>query len=135
MTSPVPPVELWNVKSMRALLTPTVTEAELVFDWLTEGEEALVIDVSYSTPPGTSRHAILVDWYDPTVGEDQYARKVVAQVNDNAVFWNPVRWFVPRIMDSDRRWVLRASCAVPAGVTASLDVSIAIVRSSPKELR
>lgn len=133
MTSPVPPVELWSVRSIRAILASG--SAEIVFDWLADDEEALVIDVSYSTQPETPRHSILIDWYDPTTGEDHYARKVVARVSDNAVFWNPVRWFVPRVPDSDRRWVLRASCLVPGGFVASLDVSIAIVRSSGKETR
>ena len=129
MTSPVPPVELWSFRSFRAAVESGV-DAELVFDWLGADEEALVIDVSYSTAPGTARHAIILDWYDPTTGGEQYARKVVAQVTDSAVFWNPVRWFVPHVPESTRRWILRARCSVPSGTTASLDVSLAIVRSA-----
>jgi hypothetical protein len=131
MTTPIPPVELWSFRSFRASVTSTV-DGEIVWDWLDDAEEALVIDVSYSTPPGTARHFIQIDWYDPTVTSGA-ARKVVAQTNDNAVFWNPVRWFVPRTPDSTRRWVLRADCSVPSGVEATLDVSVAIVRSSKTE--
>ena len=134
MMSPLPPVELWSFRSLRKAVVAG-TDAEIVFDWLSSDEEALVVDVSYSTQAGAPRHAILVDWYDPTTGVDKYARKVVAQVSDNAVFWNPVRWFVPRVPESERRWVLRASCAVPGGLDASLDVSIAIFRSSARERR
>jgi hypothetical protein len=128
MTILAPPVELWSFRSFRASVV-SGTDAEIVWDWLGQDEEAIVIDVSYSTPPGTARHAILVDWYDPTLSSG-VARKVIAQTTDNAVFWNPVRWFVPHVPDSARRWVLRARCSVPLAVTASLDVSVGIVRSS-----
>jgi hypothetical protein len=134
MTSILAPVELWHFRSFRAAVSPGAA-AELVWDWLAPTEEAVVVDVSYSTPAGTSRHAILVDWYDPTADVSRPSRKVVAQTTDNAVFWNPVRWFIPRSPDGSRRWVLRAVCAVPGGVLASLDVSVAIVRSAGGETR
>lgn len=134
MTSILAPVELWHFRSFRADVSAG-PGAELVWDWLAPTEEAVVIDVSYSTPAGTSRHAILVDWYDPTAHVSRPSRKVVAQTTDNAVFWNPVRWFIPRSPDASRRWVLRAVCAVPDGVLASLDVSVAIVRSAGGETR
>ena len=124
----LPPVELWSFRSLRAAVAAD-TDVEIEFDWLAEVEEALVIDVSYSTPAGTNRHAIRVEWYDPTNAD---ARKVIAQTVDNAVFWNPVRWFVPRIPDSTQRWRLRAYCSVPSD-SGSLDVSLAIVRSVPLE--
>jgi hypothetical protein len=127
MTTRLPPVELWSFRSLRAAVV-SGSPTHIAWDWLDEAEEALVIDVSYSTPPGTHRHFIQVDWFDPTVTSGA-ARKVVAQTADIAVFWNPVRWFVPRIPDSKLRWVLRASCSVPASVEATLDVSVAIVRS------
>ena len=132
MTIPAAPVELWSFRSFRAAVV-SGTDAEIVWDWLADDEEALVIDVSYSTRAGAPRHAIIVDWFDPTSGTPPVSRKVVAQTSDNAVFWNPVRWFVPRIPDSTRRWVLRAICSVPVGFTATLDVSVAVVRSSKTE--
>jgi hypothetical protein len=131
MTLVLPPVELWSFRSFRSAVLSTA-DTEVGWDWLGETEEALIIDVSYSTPVGTPRHSILVDWYDPTHATAA-ARKVVAQVNDNAVFWNPVRWFVPRIPESTQRWILRARCSVPGGFTASLDVSVAIARSMSTE--
>jgi hypothetical protein len=129
VTSTIAPIELWHFRSFRAVVT-SATPAELVWDWLAPSEEALIVDVSYSTPYDTPRHAICVDWYDPTAHASQPSRKVIAQTNDNAIFWNPVRWFIPRSPEGRNPWVLRAICAVPSGVIATLDVSVAIVRSS-----
>lgn len=129
MPADLPPVELWTFRSFQMSVV-AATPTEIAWEWAAPTEELVVIDVSYSTPADTPAHAILVDWYDPTAHASLPARKVVARTRDNAIFWNPVRWFVPRTAAGDRRWVLRAICAVPPGVLASLDISVAAVRSA-----